>query len=274
LGATPDADKADFAQLVSDARFLPDEAKLYPCALVENSTLMDCFRAGQWAPYSESDLIDVLVSDVLAAPPYLRISRMIRDISATDIVVGNKKTNLRQLVEQTIEQRCAHDGKNVGATTDVCVHEMRMREIATSDIDVGDLHLDCVAYDTTVSHEYFLQWIGEGDALAGFLRLSLPDQAVVTRESAAAGLDVGVFPINLGEAMIREVHVYGRVAAIHKAGDSAQHAGLGRKLVERACEIARNAGYKRINVISAIGTRDYYRGLGFKDCGLYQQREL
>ena len=29
---------------------------------------------------------------------------------------------------------------------------------------------------------------------------------------------------------------------------------LGRLLVERACEIARDAGYARINVISAIGT--------------------
>jgi elongator complex protein 3 len=309
LGATPAADKADFARLVQDSRFLPDEAKLYPCALVENSALMDKFRAGEWAPYSEQELIDVLVSDVLAAPPYLRISRMIRDISATDIVVGNKKTNLRQLVEQTIEQRCA---QGVSAEADACadadadaradasdvvrVREMRMREIATADVNVGELHLDCVTYDTTVTREYFLQWVGKGDALAGFLRLSLPSQTAVaheieaaantrerdaaTRDGVAEGRQVtrlanaGTFPIKLDEAMIREVHVYGRVAAIHKAGDSAQHAGLGRKLVERACEIAREAGFKRINVISAIGTRDYYRNLGFKDNNLYLTAEL
>lgn len=49
---------------------------------------------------------------------------------------------------------------------------------------------------------------------------------------------------------------------------------LGRLLVERACEIARDAGYARINVISAIGTREYYRHLGFYDHGLYLQKEL
>ena len=45
-------------------------------------------------------------------------------------------------------------------------------------------------------------------------------------------------------------------------------------LVERACHIARDAGYARINVISAIGTREYYRHLGFYDHGLYLQKEL
>ena len=74
--------------------------------------------------------------------------------------------------------------------------------------------------------------------------------------------------------MIREVHVYGAVAALHHASTGAQHAGLGRKLVARACDIARDAGYKRINVISAVGTREYYEHLGFEQRGLYQQKQL
>ena len=55
--------------------------------------------------------------------------------------------------------------------------------------------------------------------------------------------------------MIREVHVYGRVAGLHQRGQNAQHRGLGRMLIERACDIARENGYTAINVISAIGTR-------------------
>ena len=49
---------------------------------------------------------------------------------------------------------------------------------------------------------------------------------------------------------------------------------LGRMLIERACDIARENGYTAINVISAIGTRGYYRKQGFTDNGLYQQRSL
>jgi elongator complex protein 3 len=45
-------------------------------------------------------------------------------------------------------------------------------------------------------------------------------------------------------------------------------------LVEEACNCARSAGYGRIAVISSVGTRDYYRGLGFVDDGLYQLRNL
>ena len=74
--------------------------------------------------------------------------------------------------------------------------------------------------------------------------------------------------------MIREVHVYGAVAALGHASTGAQHTGLGRKLIARACEIAREAGYKRINVISAVGTREYYSTLGFEQHDLYQQKEL
>ena len=74
--------------------------------------------------------------------------------------------------------------------------------------------------------------------------------------------------------MIREVHVYGKVAKLHSAGEGAQHLGLGRQLIEAACDIAREQDYQKINVISSVGTREYYRSLGFIDNGLYQQMSL
>ena len=95
--------------------------------------------------------------------------------------------------------------------------------------------------------------------------------------------DIALLENNIGffsksknaEAMIREVHVYGRVEKLQHAGiNNAQHRGLGTQLVNRACELASRAGYQRINVISAVGTRGYYRKLGFYDNGLYQQRML
>ncbi len=83
--------------------------------------------------------------------------------------------------------------------------------------------------------------------------------------------------------MIREVHIYGKVAGLQQSWQSTsdaansegtQHLGLGRQLIHTACEIALAQGYQRINVISSVGTREYYRGLGFEDNGLYQQKEL
>ena len=256
LGATPEADKLDYESCVRGRAFQPDEIKLYPCALIEGTRLGAKYRDGSWRPYTEDELLDVLAADIVATPAFCRISRMIRDFSSDDIMVGNKKPNLRQLVELRLRER--EEGS---------VQEIRYREISTGGADLSQLTLETVEYQTAATDERFLQWVTPVGKIAGFLRLSLPDQSLVA-ESADE------LPIAAGEAMIREVHVYGMAAQVGEAGDAAQHHGLGRALVERACELAREAGYARINVISAVGTREYYRHLGFIDHGLYQQREL
>lgn len=253
-GSTPDADRADYLRFVTDASYEPDEVKLYPCALVAGTKLCAHFAEGSWQPYSERDLVDVLVDDTLATPPYVRISRMIRDISAHDIVAGNKKVNLRQMVEGEIARR----GQ--------AIPEIRAREISTADADTKTLQLQTVCYETTVSHERFLQWVTPEGRIAGFLRLSLPLPEAFEERTG--------LPVRSDEAMIREVHVYGRVAGLHRSGTGAQHHGLGRQLVEHACTAARQSGYARINVISSVGTRAYYRGLGFSDGDLYQYKNL
>lgn len=257
LGATPEQDKHDYERLVRGLAFQPDEIKLYPCALIEGARLCTCFRDGSWRPYTEAELLDVLVSDVVTTPPWTRISRMIRDFSSTDIVVGNKKPNLRQLVEERLRAQGVAGG----------IQEIRFREIATSEVGIDELALRIVSYETTNTDERFLQWVTPENRIAGFLRLSLPRQNYVRAHESE-------LPVAPGEAMIREVHVYGVATRLGADGTSAQHLGLGRMLVERACELAREAGYARINVISAVGTRDYYRRLGFADRGLYQRRDL
>jgi elongator complex protein 3 len=251
-GAGAEADKLDYQRLVTEAAYLPDEVKLYPCVLVAGTKLCAHFASKTWQPYSEEQLLDVLIACTLATPPFVRISRMIRDISAHDIVAGNKKANLRQLVESRIEQSGA------------AICEMRHREISTDKTDVGFLVMETLGYTTTVSNEYFLQWLTLDNKIAGFLRLSLPNQSYV----AAHQFEL---PVGPGEAMIREVHVYGKVAGVHKTSDGAQHLGLGKKLIKAAGEIAKTNGYNKLNVISSVGTREYYRGLGFADNGLYQQ---
>lgn len=293
LGSTPERDKEDYGRLVRDTPFQPDEIKLYPCALIEGARLEERHRDGAWRPYSEDELLDVLVDDVAQTPPFCRISRMIRDFSSHDIIAGNKKPNLRQLVEA----RLRDSGRTGG------IQEIRFREIGTGRVDMDSLRLDIVSYQTSNTSERFLQWITPDNRIAGFLRLSLPSAEYIRgvecgsecgavggagrgaahedERGAAGGAGSGcatasarVLPVLPGEAMIREVHIYGVATHLGEDGSSAQHSGLGRRLIERACDIARDAGYERINVISAVGTRAYYRRLGFVECGLYQQREL
>ena len=262
LGATPEADKQDFKTFVTDPGFLPDEIKLYPCALVSGTQLVQKYREGAWQPYAKDELVDVLVQDVLATPPYVRISRMIRDISATDILVGNKHTNLRQMVEQEL------------AAEDVASHvqEIRFREINQQQVRAAELTLQDFAYTTAVSDEHFLQWVTADNKIAGFCRLSLPHWDKLT--SGACDVTADELLVQPGQAMIRELHVYGQALSLGSEGMSAQHQGLGQKLLAKASSIAAEAGYTSLNVISSIGTRAYYRAQGFTDAGLYQQKAL
>lgn len=262
LDATPEADKQDFKTFVTDPGFLPDEIKLYPCALVSGTQLVQKYREGAWQPYTKDELVDVLVQDVLATPPYVRISRMIRDISATDILVGNKHTNLRQMVEQELTSK------------DVASHvqEIRFREINQQQVSAAELTLQDFTYTTAVSDEHFLQWVTADNKIAGFCRLSLPHWDKLT--AGACDVTANELLVQPGQAMIRELHVYGQALSLGSEGMSAQHQGLGQKLLAKASSIAAEAGYTSLNVISSIGTRAYYRAQGFSDAGLYQQKAL
>ena len=103
---------------------------------------------------------------------------------------------------------------------------------------------------------------GEPGQIAGFLRLSLP---------RAPGLGSRAFlPEIAGSALIREVHVYGPALGIGGASSGqAQHVGLGTQLLDEARRISREAGFARLSVIAATGTRAYYAARGFAEGDLY-----
>ncbi len=251
-GSSPEKDVEDYAKLFADADFRPDELKIYPCSLIESAELMLNFRDGSWRPYTRDELLGVLTECFRLTPEYCRLTRVIRDIPGTDIVEGNRSTNFRQIVEEELARRGERS------------RDIRAREVRFHSVAPDDLRLDELAYASSSGEEIFLQFINatEDRTIAGFLRLSLPTDAPITDELT-------------GAALIREVHVYGQSVEIGEAAEGrAQHAGLGTRLIERAAEIARERGYARLAVISAVGTRGYYRKRGFVDGALYQCRAL
>ena len=233
--------------------FCPDELKIYPCSLIESAELMQRYQDGSWRPYTHEELLDVITEVFRLTPEYCRLTRVVRDIPSTDIVVGNQLTNFRQIAEQELLKQ--------GETSS----DIRAREIRNQQTDIDEIVLDEVRYPSSCGQEVFLQYITPKDRkILGFLRLALPDvdQEVIHPELEQA-------------AMIREVHVYGQSLTIGEASKGrAQHAGLGTKLIERAVALASENGYTKLAVISAVGTRGYYRKRGFADGMLYQIRTL
>ncbi|MDW3654858.1 MAG: GNAT family N-acetyltransferase, partial [Nitrososphaeraceae archaeon] len=80
-------------------------------------------------------------------------------------------------------------------------------------------------------------------------------------------------------AIVRELHVLGQVVDIGNNSDftttTSQHKGYGSRLLENAEKIVKNEfGLNSISIISAIGTRQYYKKFGYKLNGPYVSKDL
>jgi len=260
FGATPAKDRADFARFFTDPAIRPDEMKIYPCSLIAGTLLYDHYLAGRYLPYSEADLVALLADVKPTIPPYTRVNRLFRDIPAHHIEAGVKLSNLRQVVHAELARR----GQRCG-----CI---RCREIRRRVVTAEQLVLQVHTYDTDLTREHFLQFVtnaqdGEAGQIAAFLRLSLP-------HASDAG-SRAFLPELAGNAMIREVHVYGPALSIGAASQGqTQHAGLGTQLLDAACRISLAEGYTQISVIAATGTRAYYAARNFQQGELYMTRTL
>lgn len=253
LGATPESDKEDFLRLFDDPGIRPDELKLYPTSLIESAELMRYHEKGEWRPYTDEELLSVVGFGLRSTPRTCRLSRVIRDIPGTDIVVGNKQPNFREVAEASL------------AASGVAVSDIRAREIRGQKIERSALRLRCTEYESAVGVDLFLEMVDDAERLAGFCRLTLPDGRVAAP-----------FEELEGAALIRELHVYGPAVALSGQENlqEAQHGGLGRELLDAAETRARARGFGKLAVISAVGTRRYYEKRGYQRDGAYHSKRL
>ena len=241
LGATPQSDREDFARMWED--FCPDEIKIYPNQLLANAELYEYWQRGEFQPYSTDELVDLIADIKPSIPRYCRVNRVIRDIPGNNVVEGNRRTSLRQDVQEEMKKR---------GTTCQCI---RCREVKGKTVELSSLQLHDYVYSAGKAQEHFISFNTADDGLAGFIRLSLPSNN--SPETGLADLS--------GAALIREVHVYGQSLAVgaEKTG-AAQHVGLGTRLLEEAERVAKQNGFEKIVVIAAVGTRQYYIDRGFE----------
>lgn len=251
LGATLESDRIDFTRLWQGN--CPDEIKIYPCQLLEGTELFKRWQQGKYQPYTTEQLIELIADLKPGIPAYCRVNRVIRDIPSTHVVAGNKRTSLRQDAQAELQRR----GLVCGC---IRCHEVRGQKIDPQTVVLKDL-----TYPAERAEEHFLHFLTPQGKIAGYLRLSLPQPGAP---------ELGLRDLE-GAALIREVHIYGQSLPVG-AGQrgAAQHTGLGTRLIVEAERIARAAGFRRLAVIAAIGTRKYYQRRGF-ECGeLYLAKQL
>ena len=251
-GATPEIDKECYHRVLQGQDLLPDYLKDYPCLDVEYTEIKKWKNNGKWKPYAEYNFNafkDVLIFRQSITPIFVRVNRTQRDFpnaKESNGFIGYTSdtipSNLGQMIHHEAEQQ------------NIFCQCIRCREIGTHDFNIKNTVFMIKRFVASGSPEYFISAEiprKHRNLLLGFLRLRINNS-------------IDIPEIRGYSAMIRELHVYGRVCPVGNDDSvTVQHRGLGKALIRRAEIIALLHLVPRIHVISAVGTRDYYRKQGY-----------
>lgn len=229
-----DKDKETIRSIYEDDDFKPDAIKLYPTLVIKGTALYNMWKKGKYTPYSIDDVKDLIKYAEAAAPRWLRIMRVERDIPSNLIEAGVKMTNIRQIVQEELKYQ------------GIKSNDIRSREVGHNALEKPPhIELGRINYRASGGDEIFLSFDDTAnDALIAFLRLRVPDES--------------------REALVRELHVYGPQVPITRKEEGFQSRGFGRELLSKAEEIAKSEySLKKIRIICGVGVREYYRRLGY-----------
>lgn len=270
-GATPEGDKECYKEVLQGEDLIPDYLKDYPCLDVDFTVIKEWKKSGLWTPYSERtpdarDLVDVLIYRQAITPKWVRVNRVQRDFqSACDGRLGYSSVSIKSNLAQIVKDAAEKQG--------IFCKCIRCCELRNETFKEEEILYSQDWFIASGAQEVFIYAYIHRDnrhLLLGFLRLRLPspelEQSVIEELQGKT-------------AMIRELHVYGRMTAVGKQQEngtamSAQHRGIGKSLLRSAEHIAFTmSSAEKISVISGIGVRGYYQKNGYELRGSYMMKD-
>ncbi|RXN06325.1 elongator complex 3 [Labeo rohita] len=250
-------DVEQFIEFFENPAFRPDGLKLYPTLVIRGTGLYELWKTGRYKSYSPSALVDLVARILALVPPWTRVYRVQRDIPMPLVSSGVEHGNLRELALARM--------KDMGTEC----RDVRTREVGIQEIHhkVRPYQVELIRRDYVANGgwETFLSYEDpEQDILIGLLRLRR-----CSPQSFRPELKGGV-------SIVRELHVYGSVVPVSSRDPSKfQHQGFGMMLMEEAERIARDEhGSSKLAVISGVGTRNYYRKMGYELEGPYMDNDF
>eukprot|EP00536_Pseudo-nitzschia_multiseries_P005656 jgi/Psemu1/190936/e_gw1.108.77.1 len=252
-------DLAGFEEYFENPMFRSDGMKLYPTLVIRGTGLYELWKTGRYQNYTPDQLVELTAKILSLVPPWTRLYRIQRDIPMPLVSSGVEHGNLRELALQKLQD------------WDLPCMDIRTREVGMKQIhsSVTPDQVEMIRRDYTANGgwETFLSYEDPTqDILIGLLRLRKPNM------SSAFLSEITERPCSI----IRELHVYGTAVAVSARDPTRfQHQGFGILLMEEAERIAREEhGSEKILVISGVGTRHYYRKLGYELDGPYMSKLL
>jgi elongator complex protein 3 len=208
----------------------------------------------------------VLIYRQQITPIWVRVNRVQRDFH---LVQDDEDEDALGYISHTIKPNLAEIIKNEAENLGIYCQCIRCREIRTEEFNPNEIKYFTHSFISSGGIEYFISAEiprENRNLLLGFIRLRF-----------SSSLKTSIIPELKGEtAMIRELHVYGRVKEVGSKGRSngAQHLGIGKELLLRVERIARENRYDKMAIISGIGVREYYKLFGYKLNGSYMIKSL
>lgn len=221
-----------------------DQWKIYPCEIVPYTKIEEWYKSGEFKPYDEKELENILLETKRIMFPWIRLNRIIRDIPTDYIIASGDHPNMRQTLGNKMKKKgwkCK------------CI---RCREIKLRVID--EVIFRVREYRSSNGTEFFISAEdATGDLLCGFLRLRHSDKQDIS--------------------WIRELHVYGFIQRTCNntinSNNTSQHRGIGKMLLEIAKNISIHFNKKKIKIISGEGVKNYYKNIGYTE-GEYGYMEI
>ncbi len=285
-GSTPETDFEMMKEVFENPDFRPDFIKIYPCMVLPTSELENIWKAGDFKPMHDKELVKLLVKFQAYVPEWTRIMRLMRDIPATNILDGAKFSNLRQILQEQPKKLLEIVGEefykkhNLAEKSKNLFRDIRSREVGFSEFKAQKPVLKRRDYEASDGQEVFLSFESDDESqLFALLRLRNPEKNIGEKEKNVEDIKNKDFRYVLkNSALIREVHSYGSEISIGE-GDGTeevgQHRGLGRKLIEESEKIAKEEWKKeKMVIIAGVGTREYYRKWGYKEVCGYMVKKL
>lgn len=261
--SNPKKDLELFKLVFKDQKFKPDQLKIYPTTVMQNTGLEKDFKAGRFKPYTLEQTQELLIKMFKIIPEYCRTMRVMRQFAPEHIVAGTTRISLRKDIDEILREK------------KIQIKEIRFREIGFAQkyqekID-KKIKINTLEYKASDGKEFFIQAVNKDNVLFGLLRLRIP-----SNES----LNNPVIPELKNAALIRELHVYGQSINIGEENkELGQHKGLGKELMQKAEKIIekeskKNKSVKRIAIISGVGVREYYKKIGYYLDKYYMIKEI
>jgi len=257
-GSTQERDLEGFKTIFSDTRFMPDMIKIYPTLVIRGTKLHDWWRQGRYTPLSTAEAVELVAEVKEMVPTWVRIMRVQRDIPTPIIEAGVDRSNLRQLVQGRLRERG-------GRCMCIRCREVGHRAREGVEPNMGRLEVVRRVYEASGGVENFISVEdGEADVLVGFLRLRLPSEGAHKPE------------VEAGSALVRELHIYGRMVPVGgRLSGAWQHRGWGGVLMSEAERIAsEDYDARKVVVMSALGTKRYYKRQGYSRDGVYMSKHI